>query len=155
MKNCSVRVIGCSLLLTVFVGVVVTSAVIFFSEPAATRGTTLASASDFLGLIMLAAIVSMPMSVLMGFLGGILATWIFKRKKIDHWGFTASIRLGSLWGALLGFIGSVLWFGGMNLGASGLLLLLLATAPVGLLTGAIVGSIVGAYCHRLSLRNNF
>ena len=149
------RVIGFTSIVSIFVGLIVAFIVVLFSgEPRKFAEIPWDS------LLVLAAVVSMPISLPMGVVGGIFAAKTL-RKRGHSPGIADWWRESTLSGSLLGFLGTILWYLCINLlngrrapmtmqSLFELPAMLGGVGLIGAFSGAAVGTLVGIYCHRIS-----
>lgn len=145
------RVLCLATVASVSVGLVVASWAVLSGEPRQTVFQSLTTIADLRDLLALAALVSLPISLPTGIAGGAVAAFVLARESgtrpLASW-----VGRGSAWGLALGAAGLILHFTAINFRSDELLPILVLTAPIAAVPGAIVGCLVGTYCWR-TVRN--
>lgn len=139
--NSAIRVVAISLFISVAVGFVLAAAIIYWSlmSPSGTQ-------NDLTDLLLASLMVSLPITVPLGFIGGAIAVWGSRRSATSA--NPAWVRRGAIWGLTVGSLGggaaavvfstvSVVWAIYLCLGGLG---------------GAISGSLVGLWLRHGAAR---
>ncbi len=140
------RVIVGSVLVSVVIGVAIGLAAILMGRPSGEAGSALA-------LLMPALLVSGPVSVPGGLLGGVIAVQFLKRQRSQGsavvW-ITRGVGLGGVIGALAAPVLPLLAARSWSRGASGMAALFSFCGAVG---GVLSGGLVGVWCYREQSRH--
>jgi hypothetical protein len=118
---------------------------VLWGESEATLRYSLLSARGLVELLLTTGLASLPITLPLGLVGGALTARVLSqedgRRPLRSW-----VSRGAAWGLGLGFAGTALWFGVMSLGEGRVPLPILGFPFLGALCGAIIGSLVGAFC---------
>jgi hypothetical protein len=143
----TMRVLGVATVTAVSVGLVAATWSVLSSEPRNTVIQSLTTVAALRDLLLLAALVSVPVSLPAGVAGGAVAAFVLARERgtrpLSSW-----VGRGGFWGLVLGAVGLMLYLTAINFRSDELLPMLVLMAPMGAVPGAIVGCLVGAYCWR-------
>ena len=146
------RVVGFSAIVSVLFGIVAGAVAILGGETRASILHTLTTFDGLLGLllslVLFGALGSLPVSLPIGILGGVIAAMIVK-KRPSGWSIARWIALGSACGGILGFVGAGVWFGWEKAIGQQFLPAIPAMAMYGGIVGMLAGGIVAAYCKRM------
>jgi hypothetical protein len=105
---------------------------------------SLTTRTGLANLLAIFAVVVLPPSLPMAIVGGVLAVAAVRAEPPGRstWSW---VSRGAAYGAALGALGCVLWFGAINLGNPSTLGFALLMGAVGGIAGTPVGAAVGAY----------
>lgn len=147
LLKATARVLGVAIVVSVALGLLGAGWAVLSGEPRQAVMQSLTTVRGLRDLFLLAALVSVPISLPTGIAGGAVAAFVLARESgarpLASW-----IGRGAAWGLMLGAVGLILYLTATNLQSDELLPILVLTAPMGAAPGAIVGCVVGGYCWR-------
>lgn len=142
------RVLGFGLLVSILVGLAGGCVAVLISEPTLDWVPKLLAGRGLIGLVFYGAIVSLPVSIPAGVVGGALAFAMLRRNKVRGSGRSWIVR-GAAWGGMLGVFGAFLWFGVASPTRFEEAKVLVVLSLYGGVVGLIAGIIVGVHCKKI------
>lgn len=145
----SARIIVVTTAISIVVGVAVCCAAVLWGQSSYMIRRSFTSSEALTDLFAIGLLGTLPISVPTGLVGGSIAATALRRRNTEL-PLGAWFKLGCGWGAVLGGVGTALWFELINRFEPEASSVALIAGSIGAVTGVFVGVLVGAYCRYIS-----